>query len=148
MSIEIQSSALIREFLFAAALHQIDRVKNFIEIDGLHPDATYRGKPTAICYALLKPNWNLMNYLFIQGAEVNQADSVGMTPLHYAVLGGCEYCLSEVTARGAQVNVGNKCGKTPLAMTLDKPHLSDCREMLTHLGGSLIPGYPAISRLH
>ena len=89
-----------------------------------------------------------MNYLFIQGAEVNQADSAGMTPLHYAVLGGCEYCLSEVIARGAQINVGNKCGKTPLAMTLHKPHLNDCREMLTHLGGSLIPGYPGVSQLH
>lgn len=132
----------------AAALQQFERIQHFIEVEGLHPDATFEGKPTAVCYALLKSNIRLVRYLFSKGAQVNQADVVGMTPLHYAALGGCEYCLATVIGLGASLNVANRCGKTALAMTLDKPNLGGCREMLTGHGASVVPGCSVMSRLH
>ena len=143
------SRALIGDFLMAAALHQVERVRNFIEVGGIPADAaTFDGKPTAICYVVLKPHRELMHYLVSRGARVNQIDAVGMTPLHYAVLGGCEYCISYLVSRGADLNRANFCGNTPLALTLDKPHLRDCREMLERRGASLIPGSPILNRLH
>ena len=74
----------VKNFLIAAALQQSELVRYFIEIEGLHPDAKWDGKPTAICYAVLKKNPPLLMYLLEKGANVNHVDVLGMTPLHYA----------------------------------------------------------------
>ena len=127
----------VKDYLVSAALHQLDRVRHFIELQGLHPDTTSRGKPTALCYAVLKPHHGLMNYVLSKGADINHRDGMGMTPLHYAALGGCAYCLACLINHGARINAENHLGQTPMALTLDKPHLAQSREFLQRYGASL-----------
>lgn len=142
------AESTIREYLVASALHQIERVRFFVETEGLHPDSTYRGKPTALCYSVLKPYPCLMEYLCEKGADVNNTDILGMTPLHYAALGGCEYCIGYLIGAGAQLNTANKCGDTPLALTLNRSDLASCREFLQRHGASLARTVPQPPRFH
>lgn len=137
-----------KDFLVSAALHQLDRVRSFIESGGLHPDTTYGGKPTALCYAVLKPHRGLLAYLLDKGADVQRRDGMGMTPLHYAALGGCVYCAACLIGRGARLNVENCLGQTPLALTLEKPHLALSREFLTRHGAAHCQADPGATQFH
>lgn len=125
---------LIDGFLLAAALQQLHRIRYYIERLGIHPDATRSGKPTALCYASLKPNITLINYYLEKGADVNHADAIGMTPLHYAAMGGCVVCLARLVAEGAQINRPNRCGETPLASAACRPRSRQCAELLKGYG--------------
>ena len=139
---------IIKDFLVAAALHKLDLVRHYIEEIGLHPDATRRAKPTALCYSVLKPHHGLMRYLLNKGASTNHLDGIGMTPLHYAAMGGCLYCVAYLVGHGARINIENRMGKTPVAMTLGKPHLSQCQELLERHGASLFESEPGFRRFH
>lgn len=61
---------VIDDFLIAAALQQLHKIRYYIERLGLHPDTTRDGKPTALCYASLKPNITLIDYYLEKGADV------------------------------------------------------------------------------
>ena len=139
---------IVRELLIAAALHDVNTLRHLIEIEGLPADATYAQKPTALCYALLKPHHPMMEYLVGKGADIMYADGLGMTPLHYAALGGCEYCISYLINLGAPINRPNNSGKTPLALTENKPHLVDCREFLQRVGGAYEQSSSVVRKLH
>ena len=139
---------MLKDFLVAAALHQLERVRGFVETQGLHPDSTLGGKPTALCYAVLKPCHCLMDYLLSRGADINRADQMGMTPLHYAAMGGCAYCLATLIAHGARLNRTNRLGKTPLGLTMDKPHLAQVRALLLCHGALLHEAEPRARRFH
>ena len=65
--------------IFCAALHDVAAVRFFIEQIGLHPDASFGGKPSALCYAVLKPHPALLVYLLDQGADVSRRDAMAMT---------------------------------------------------------------------
>lgn len=132
----------VKAYLIAAALHQLQKVQHFVESQGLHPDATVGGKPTALCYSVLKPNLCLMIYLMERGADVNAVDAMGMTPLHYATLGGCRFCVVYLLARGARPDCENASGKTPLDLTSGRPDLVATRSALLSGGFELDP-YPS-----
>ena len=143
------SEATVRDYLVSAALHMTDQVQYYIEVMGLHPDATLGGKPTALCYAVLKPHFTLMTYVVEKGADINHADRMGMTPLHYAALGGCEHCLAFLVSRGAHLNACNRRGETPLALAGCKPHLAGGCEFLRRCGAALkATDQPAPSSFH
>lgn len=128
---------LMREYLMAAALQQVELVLYYIECKGLHPDVTWGGRPTALCYAAMKANQKLLRYLLDKGASVNYRDALGMTPLHYATLGGSEDCMTLLIDCGAPLNAANHYGKTPLALAWELPRLASCRELLQRHGASL-----------
>ena len=142
------SEADIKAYLTAAALHQTAVVQHFIEALGLHPDASYKGKPTALCYAVLKPHHDLMDYLLGQGADVGYRDAMAMTPLHYAALGGCCCCLARLIAEGAPLNAENCRAQTPLALTQCRPELCSGRSLLEHHGAGLAAGPALPKRFH
>ena len=144
----LTEDSAIREFLTAAALVQGERIRHFIETAGLHPDSTFEGKPTALCYAALKADLGLTGYLLERGANVNHVDVAGMTPLHYGVLGGCEQCLVRLIGHGARMNAPNRGGQTPFALAASRPKLSVCRDLLAAYGGSLVANAPSARRLH
>ena len=127
-----------KAFLIASALQDYSKVQYFIEEVSLHPDATYDGKPTAICYAVMKSDTCLMKYLHRHGASLNICDKLGMTPIHYAVLGGSCFCISYLLRSGADINPLTLSGKTPLALAIDNPRLSRCKSLLIKHGGRVL----------
>ncbi|MEM7171378.1 MAG: ankyrin repeat domain-containing protein [Pseudomonadota bacterium] len=138
----------IKDFLMSAALHSLEKVKFYVEDRGLHPDTTYGGKPTALCYAVLKPNRPLLNYLLDQGADSNHVDQMGMTPLHYAALGGCIYCLSSLVNVGAKLNEFNRCGETALALALNRQNSPEGIDYLIRSGASMEKQESVIKTFH
>ncbi len=145
---EGSAESRVKAFLVSAALHQIERVRHFVETEGLHPDASYRGKPTALCYAVLKPYPSLMRYLYEKGADVNYRDCMGMSPLHYAALGGSEYCLSFLIGTGAALNETARNGATPLGLILNRQDRADCRELLRRHGACPLAAAPRPPSFH
>ncbi len=143
----IQEST-IKEYLISAALQKLEMVYYFIEAEGLHPDATREGKPTALCYAAMKRNTQLLNYLIEKGADVNHRDVLGMTPLHYAVLGGCNCTMAKLIAEGAMLNRMNHAGDTPLAIAMRCEQRSHCREFLQRYGAALAAVPASAKRFH
>lgn len=145
-----EANTSCKSFLMAAALQQLELVYYFIETEGLHPDTTWGGKPTAICYAVLKRNSQLTAYLLNKGADPNRIDALGMTPLHYAALGGCEICTAHLLNRGALLNAVNGAGQTPLALARSKACAasSACCELLSRYGAALHASMPGPKRLH
>jgi ankyrin repeat protein len=139
---------VIKEYLIAAALQKTEMLCYFIEAEGLHPDATWNGKPTALCYAAMKRNSRMVTYLIDRGADVNYADALGMTPLHYAALSACDCTAACLIARGAALNAVNHAGRTPLALALCSPGRRDCYEFLRRHGASLEAVAPAASLFH
>lgn len=142
------SEEVVKDFLVAAALHQLDRVRHFVEGRGLHPDITFGGKPTALCYAVLKPHHGLMDYVLARGADPNHVDQMGMTPLHYAALGGCAVCLATLVGQGADLSRSNRRGETPLALAQSKPGRETAAEFLCRCGASLDPNRTGARRFH
>ena len=129
----------IKQYLLSAALQEVEMVRYFIETVGFHPDTTYGGKPTALCYAVLKRDLRMVEYLHHQGANINSCDQIGMTPVHYATLGGCLCCLAYLMHHNADINKVNHSGKTALGLCEGKPHLAECSELLRRSGASRQP---------
>ena len=138
----------VKDFLVSAALHQVDKVRDYVERIGFHPDTSYGGKPTALCYSVLKPHHDLMGFLVERGADINHVDRMGMTPLHYAALGGCDYCLAYLVSLGTPLDPVNRCGQTPLALAVDKPRLVNTAEYLRRCGASLDPSVSGARSFH
>lgn len=129
---------------------QVDEVmvRFLVGESGVHPDATFGGKPTAVCYAALKQHERMMSYLIRHGASVNITDAMGMTPLHYAVLGGSLVCISLLVANGAALNAQSCNGKTPLGLCQGRPDLCLCTELLQRYGATFKAGPPNPQTLH
>ena len=131
-----------RDFLIAAALQQLEMVCYFIEKEGVHPDTTRSGKPTALCYSAMAKNRCMLTYLVKKGADVNYQDALGMTPLHYAVLGGCVYCTAYLVHHGSKLNTRNRDAHTPLKLALRTPGAADCCALLKCYGTGELSSEP------
>jgi ankyrin repeat protein len=55
----------------------------------------------------------VMKILVEKGADVNAANDLGMTPMHYAVQRGSERSIEYLAGKGARFDVKNKQGRTP-----------------------------------
>jgi len=57
--------------------------------------------------------------LFVQaGADVNAANDLGFTAIHYAAQTGRDRIVEFLAAKGANLDVKNKAGKTPLDLAM------------------------------
>ena len=106
----------IKRYLICAALNETEMVCDFVESLGICPDATWGGKPTALCYAATHGNDALVAFLLGHGANANHRDALDMTPMHYAALGGCVACARLLIGAGANGTLRNRFGKTPAAL--------------------------------
>jgi len=66
--------------------------------------------------------------------DVNAADAMGNTALHWAALAGQGRVVEFLLAEGAEVNLCNWNGKTPLRLALDKGHDEIARLLREHGG--------------
>ncbi len=112
-------------FLLAAALDQAEVVIECVSGGRIPVDATWNGKPTALCYAALNGNAELLSYLLLAGADVGFRDALEMTPLHYAALGGCESCWRSLCAMGASPSARNRFGRSPAALRRGEREIAD-----------------------
>lgn len=55
-----------------------------------------------------------MNLLLKFGAKLEDRDSKGLTPIHYAAMNGKINILSFLTSKGAKLDVRDNKGETPL----------------------------------
>ena len=142
------TGAPVRDYLIAAALQQIELVRYFIEVEGLHPDVTWNGKPTAISYAAMQRNATLLEYLCDSGADVNRADALGMTPLMYSTLAGWTYGVAYLIAQGAELNRVNGRCETALLLARQSANRAECAELLYRHGARDCHGPPEAWRFH
>ena len=54
-----------------------------------------------------------MKALVEKGADVNAANDLGMTPMHYAVQRGNERLIEYLASKGGRFDLKNKQGRTP-----------------------------------
>lgn len=60
---------------------------------------------------------NILRILLENGAKLNEQDSLGKTPLHYASEMGRTRCIPYLLQKGASVDIRDKLGKTPLDLS-------------------------------
>lgn len=71
---------------------------------------------TPLCFGITSGNISLVEYLLQNGADINDMDSEGNTPLHYAAVSG-EMEMVQLFFDKVDINSKNNAGKTPLAVT-------------------------------
>ncbi len=82
------------------------------------------------------------------GADINEANATGWTPMHAAAYAGANSLVEFLVENGARVNVQNGCGQTPLSLAEGKsarglvqklaPH-ENTAELLRKLGAGTTP---------
>ena len=63
---------------------------------------------------------DVMKVLLAKGANVNAANDLGMTPLHYAAQRGSDRIIEFLASQGARFDVKNKQGRSPLDLARGK----------------------------
>ena len=86
--------------------------------------------------------------LLKMGADVNEANATGWTPLHAAAFAGANKLVEFLVENGAKLDVQNGCGQTPLSLAMGRdfrglldpfdPHL-ETAELLRTLGARTTP---------
>ena len=86
--------------------------------------------------------------LMKMGADVNEANATGWTPLHAAAFAGANKLVEFLVDNGAKVDVQNGCGQTPLSLAMGRdfrglldpfdPH-EETAELLRKLGAGTTP---------
>ena len=73
--------------------------------------------------------------LLANGAKVGVTNSPGLTPLHFAAMGGFDNIAELLISKGADVNAkDNMVGGTPLFCALQKGHSSTANLLREHGG--------------
>ena len=88
---------------------------------------------------VLKANTEEVKRLVAKGVDLNELDSLGNTPLHWAVMGGYIDIVEILLGAGADPNVLCSQGYTPKWSALDF-ELYDIAELLTSYGGKTNTG--------
>jgi hypothetical protein len=133
----------VKRFLISAALNETEMVCDYVQSFGVFADATWGGKPTALCYSALHANDWLVGFLLHHGADANHRDALDMTPLHYAVLGGCPASIRKLLGAGASTGACNRFGKTAEALLPPRLEAARRRAVLRSLSTRPRGAFPA-----
>lgn len=85
---------------------------------GADPNAKYDSKSSLI-HAVFRRDCRLLRFVIEAGADVNMADSFGLTPLHYAAMHGHSTMINILLTYGADPNVQDNVGWTPLHFAIN-----------------------------
>lgn len=85
---------------------------------------------TAIHWAALTGNEDLLKFLLMRGADVNHGSGSGITPLHFAVLMQQEAMVRALIDTGAWVNPVTKNGHTPLHFAVMRGHYEIAADLI------------------
>lgn len=88
---------------------------------GMNPnEGRFIGGRTALFFAVMHRNRALVDLLIAKGADINQTDDSGSTPLMWAAYdeNGDAALVNLLIAKGADVSASNKAGETALAWAL------------------------------
>ena len=111
--------------------------ENFIKEIASHSEREYQTTslkrtlfPSIMCHAAHSGFKATVNELIQHGADVNQLDFVGRTPLHIAANRGQLAVIEILVSEGAEVNVVDHKNRTPLYNAAIKAHEDVCRYLL------------------
>lgn len=99
----------------ASDMGDIDRVKFLVESENVDVNAVNKYGYTALAFASMNSNENIVRYLLSKDANINVRDvEDGFTPLNLASFNGQIDMIKLFIDNGADVNVKDNCGNTPL----------------------------------
>jgi len=102
------------ELHMAAAQGALERIDRLLEA-GMDVNSVDEAGRSALFYSIAAEQLQTTRHLIRKGAQVNQPDWEGMTPLHVAATEGHTGCCSLLLSQGAQSTVKVKdTGRTPL----------------------------------
>jgi uncharacterized protein len=113
----------------AAAKNDAEAVRQLVGGDG-NPDQTDEQSRTALHYAAINGNLEIIAILIKANAKLNVEDPLGDTPLHLAVDHNQTEATQLLLDVGAQVDPQNKDGLTPLMIAASHGNLELVRALL------------------
>jgi ankyrin repeat protein len=93
--------------------------------------------PPALVFAVRRMRKEIVDVLLHANARVNDADDIGWTACHAAVVIGCEDLLSSVLAHGPDVDVRDSNGRTPFDRSVEIGSNERIMAMLIEAGAPL-----------
>jgi ankyrin repeat protein len=116
----------------AAKANDVGKIRSLLD-DGTSPNQTDEdGKTTGMHVAARTGNLQIMAILYKAGANINERDAVGSTPLDYAAEHGHLDALKLLLDMGAKVDAENQNGMTPLMFAAKSGDIEALRALLAH----------------
>jgi len=105
-----------------------------LEQGDIDVDAVDSLERTALHYAVVSGNSNIVSRLLIAGAYIDAADCSGLTPLHLAASKAADIIVAELLKSNPGVNLQDEEGRTPLhhALMTRYPSIAVLRALLDH----------------
>ncbi|KAI1896711.1 hypothetical protein AGOR_G00097620 [Albula goreensis] len=121
-SVHFPNDIVFQDHIRQGDLEQIGR---FIRARKVHLNTIYLSGMAAIHEAVLSGNLECVKLLVKYGADINQRDEEGWTPLHMACSDGFPHIARYLLSLGANVDAENECGEKP-ADLIDP----ECKELV------------------
>ncbi len=127
---------------FVVGINNIKMLKKLIELEVDVNAVEWNNHQSPLHYASKRSNMEAMDLLIKAGADVNQVDKYGYTPLHltvkyaYNLNNRYKYAIEKLTAAGADINKSANNGATPLYSAAQN-NFTECVKLLIEKGADV-----------
>jgi uncharacterized protein len=125
----------------AARQNDAEAVREMVASGASNPDQTDETSRTALHYAALNGNLEILAILIKAGAKLNIADPFGNTPLHLAADRNQTEAAELLLAAGADVDPQNRDGMTPLIIAASHGNTKLVLDLLAKGASTTITDY-------
>lgn len=94
-----------------------------------------RDQATPLHLAALSGSGAVLHLLILNGAGLEDRDSLHMTPLHYSTLKDNTEAAKLLLHYGADVDAAERLGRTPLHLAIERGHCKVLLSLMTHCMG-------------